>query len=296
MSNRTDVTFESHGINCAAWLYRPDSGSEPHPVIVLGHGLGAVKEMGLDAYAERFTAAGFICLVFDYRHFGGSGGEPRQLLDIDRQLEDWSAAIAYAKTIEGADPGRIGLFGTSFGGGHVIITAANHPEVAAVVSQCPFTSGRASAPTLGIRGLAKVTALATRDLAAAAAGQPPVLVPLAGKPGSGALMNAADVIPGYLGLVPEGLGFINGVAARVGAKIPLHVPGTRVKDVQCPIMFSICDNDSVAPAGPTAKYAAQAPKGEIVHYPFGHFEIYTGAAFERAIVDQTDFFVRHLKP
>lgn len=295
VTTRTDVSFDSRGLRCAGWLYRPTGGGSG-PVIVLGHGLGALKEMGLDAYAERFSAAGFICLVFDYRHFGASEGEPRQLLDIDRQLEDWSSAIAYAKTIDGADPARIGLFGTSFGGGHVIVTAADHPEVAAVVSQCPFTSGSASAKTLGVRGLAKVSALATRDLAAAAARREPVLVPLAGKPGDGALMNAADVVPGYLGLVPPDLDFTNAVAARIGARIPLHYPGRRAKDVQCPIMFSICDNDTVAPAGPTAEYAAEAPRGEIVHYPFGHFEIYTGSAFETAIVDQTDFFVRHLKP
>ncbi|WP_060934666.1 alpha/beta hydrolase, partial [Smaragdicoccus niigatensis] len=261
MPTRTDVTFDSHGTTCAAWLYRPDGFEGPRPVIVLGHGLGAVKEMGLDAYASRFTAAGFICLVFDYRHFGGSGGEPRQLLDIDRQLEDWSEAIDFAKSIAGADPTRIGLFGTSFGGGHVIVTAANHPEVGAVVSQCPFTSGSASSRTLGILGLAKVSALATADLAAAAAHADPVMVPLAGKPGSAALMNAADVIPGYLGLVPDGLDFTNAVAARVGAAITLHHPGRRAKDVKCPIMFSVCDKDSVAPPGPTMKYAALAPKG-----------------------------------
>jgi fermentation-respiration switch protein FrsA (DUF1100 family) len=93
--DRTDVSFASGDAVCAAWLYLPPRvDGEPGPAIVLGHGLGAVKEMRLDAYAERFAGAGYACLAFDYRHFGASGGEPRQLLDIGRQLEDWRAAVA----------------------------------------------------------------------------------------------------------------------------------------------------------------------------------------------------------
>src|SRR5919202_566943 len=112
---RTDDRFDSGDTDCAAWLY----GSLPAPLIVMGHGLGAVREMRLDAYAQRFAAAGFAALVFDYRHFGASGGEPRQLLDVRRQLEDWRAAVAFARTVDGIDPERVALWGTSFSGGHV---------------------------------------------------------------------------------------------------------------------------------------------------------------------------------
>src|SRR3954454_24924050 len=110
---RAEVRFASGDADCAAWLYRPEA---PAPLLVMGHGLGAVREMRLDAYAECFAAAGFAALVFDYRHFGASGGEPRQLLDIRRQLADWAAALAYARGLEGVDAARIALWGTSFGG------------------------------------------------------------------------------------------------------------------------------------------------------------------------------------
>ncbi|MBE7161947.1 MAG: alpha/beta hydrolase, partial [Williamsia herbipolensis] len=91
------MTVDSHGTRCAGWLYRAEAADgERRPIVVLGHGLGAVKEMRLDAYAERFADAGYHALAFDYRHFGASGGEPRQLLDVDRQREDWHAAIAHA--------------------------------------------------------------------------------------------------------------------------------------------------------------------------------------------------------
>ena len=92
-ARRLDVRFSSGDAECAAWLYLPE-GEEPRPVIVMAHGLGGIREMRLDAYAERFCEVGYACLVFDYRHFGASGGSPRQLLDVDRQLEDWAAAIS----------------------------------------------------------------------------------------------------------------------------------------------------------------------------------------------------------
>lgn len=90
----------------------------------MAHGLGGVRQMRLDTFAERFSAAGYRCLVFDYRHFGASAGEPRQLLSVRRQLEDWRCAIAYARQLDGVDPERIILWGTSFSGGHVIRIAS----------------------------------------------------------------------------------------------------------------------------------------------------------------------------
>ena len=83
MTDRLNVTFPSGPDECHAWLYLPKGGGRP-PVVVMAHGLGGVREMRLDAYAERFAAAGYVCLVFDYRHFGASGGQPRQLLSIRR--------------------------------------------------------------------------------------------------------------------------------------------------------------------------------------------------------------------
>ena len=113
------LIFDSHGVSCAAWLYRPEAGerSSAVPCVVLAHGFAGTREARLDAYAERFAQAGMAALVFDYRNFGASGGEPRQLLDIGLQLEDWKAAVAFARSLEGIDPERVALWGTSFSGG-----------------------------------------------------------------------------------------------------------------------------------------------------------------------------------
>ena len=101
--------------------------------------------MRLPAYAERFRAAGYACLVFDYRCFGASGGEPRQLLDVERQLGDWRAALAYARGRDDLDRERLAVWGTSFGGGHALAIGAEDSGIAAVVAQCPFTDGISSA-------------------------------------------------------------------------------------------------------------------------------------------------------
>jgi dienelactone hydrolase len=295
MAQREDVQFTSGDDRISAWLYRP-TGSGPAPLLVMAHGLGAVRTMRLDAYAERFSAAGYACLVFDYRNFGDSEGQPRQLLDIGMQLADWAAAVDYARTLPGIDHSRIGLWGTSFGGGHVIATAALLPDIAAVVAQCPFTDGVASVRTLNPLIFMRIGVLATRDIIAARLGKAPVMVAAAGKPGEVALMNAPDVYPGFMRLVPEGEAVPNEVAARFAMKVITYRPGRWTAKITCPILFCVCETDSVAPAVPTLRYAAKAPHGEVRVYPERHFAIYVDDAFERVVADQLAFLDKHLNP
>lgn len=114
LAPRETVLFPSGADHCEAWLYRPDGlkTGQRRPIVVMAHGLGAVKALRLAAFAERFCAAGYLCLVFDYRYFGGSTGSPRELLDIPSQLADWRAAVNYARAA-GSRPGagdRLGNF------------------------------------------------------------------------------------------------------------------------------------------------------------------------------------------
>lgn len=291
--SRHDVTFVSAGDTCRAWLFMPDS-AQPPPLVILGHGLGGTREMGLEPYARRFMDAGMAALVFTYRHFGDSDGMPRQLLDIDRQLEDWSAALAYARGIEGVDATRIALWGSSFGGGHVIEAARRDGGVAAVVSQCPFTDGLATVGTAGLRRVIRPAALALRDEWAGVRGKRPVMVPLVGPPGSIALMTSPDSEAGYRTLIPPEIAIAEEVSARIVNRVALYRPGRSARKVNAPMLFCICDDDAVAPAETAARYAATAPRGEVRHYPIGHFDIYVGDPFEHAVRDQTEFLVRHL--
>lgn len=295
MSVREDVTFTSQGTTVAAWHYRPGGdGGGDRPVVVMAHGLGGVREMRLDAFAERFTDAGYACLVFDYRHFGASDGQPRQLLSVRRQRQDWAAAVAFARTLPGVDPSRTVLWGSSFSGGHVIAVAAEDPSVAAVVSQCPYTDGLASSLAVAPLTSLRVTLRAVLDLVGSRLGRGPRGIPLAGDPGTVALMTAPDAVPGYLSLVEEGSTFRNEVAARVALEIALGRPGAQAKRLRCPALFVVCERDTVAPAKATLKHVAKAPRGEVVCRDTGHFDIYTGAEFETTVRDELDFLTRHV--
>ena len=295
-SERKEVRFPSGSEYCDAWLYMPDTTSGSVPVVVMAHGLGGVKQLRLDAFAERFQDAGYACLVFDYRYFGDSDGEPRQLLDIDRQLEDWRAAVAFARTLSEVDADRVILWGTSFGGGHVIATAAEDPQVAAAIAQCPFTDGIASVLAIEPRNMAWLTALGLRDLVAELRGGAPVRVSVAAQPGETGLMTAPDVLPGYQALLEASSidELPDEVPARVALDIPLYRPGRRAKDIGCPVLFTVCEADSVAPPGTTLKHAQRAPKGEIKRYDVRHFDIYLGEAFEQAVHDQIKFLETHV--
>ncbi|MGW0036800.1 alpha/beta hydrolase [Gordonia sp. NPDC003376] len=285
--NISDVEFTSSGVTCRAWLYRPAAGNPP--VIVMAHGLGAVRRMRLDAFAERFTAAGYACLVFDYRHFGDSDGQPRELLSVRRQLADWAAAIARARTLPDVDAARVIVWGTSFGGGHALVIGARHPDLAAVIAQCPFTSGLASLRALDRTGAVKVTALGLADAAAALLRRPPVRVALVGRAHDAALMTAADAESGYLRLVPADVEFTNAVAARAALTLPLYHPIRSIRRLHVPTLICVCDRDTVAPPGPTITAAESSPMVTLNRYPDEHFDIYVDGGFERVVADQIDF-------
>jgi uncharacterized protein len=292
---RHDVSFASGEDTCAAWLYLPTGVASP-PVVILGHGLGATREMRLDAFAERFARAGIAALAFTYRHFGDSGGQPRQLLSIKRQLADWDAAIAWAKKRHDVDGTRIAVWGSSFGGGHSITVASRHPELRAAVAQCPFTDGLASALALGPFASAKLLPSVARDFASMVLRRPPATVPIAGPPGSLALMNAPDALPGYQALMPANMTFRNAAAARVVPTAMTYRPGRAAKKVNFPILFCVSNTDTVTPPNQTLRYARTAPRGEIKRYDAGHFDFYTGEAFEALVRDQVEFLTRHLRP
>jgi dienelactone hydrolase len=292
---RHDVSFTSGDDTCAAWLYLPTGVTTP-PAVILGHGLGGTREMRLDAFAERFAQAGIAALAFTYRHFGDSTGQPRQLLSIKRQLADWDAAIAFVKARRDVDRTRIAVWGSSFGGGHAITVASRHPQLTAAVAQCPFTDGLASALALGPLASLKVLPSVARDYVSILRRKAPAMIPLAGPPGSLALMNAPDALPGYQALLPADTTFRNEVAARVAPTITTYRPGRSAKQIGYPILFCISDTDTVTPPEQTERYARTAPRGEIKHYDAGHFEFYLGEPFEQLVGDQIEFLTRHLRP
>ncbi len=290
---RTDSDFVSGDGRCAAWLYRPE-GDGPHPCVVMAHGFSATREQRLDAYAERFAAAGMAVLLFDYRHFGASPGEPRELLSIGKQLADWRAAVAHARNLDGVDPRRVAIWGSSFSGGHVVAVAAADPGIAAVVSQAPFTDGLSTIRAGGAAQALKLTAAGLKDGVAMLTGRDPVYLPAVGPPGTSAVMTAPDAEPGFNGIDPPVSNWVNRVAGRIALTVGAYRPYAKFSRLRQPVLVQVCDRDTTTPAGPAVKAAEASPNAELNRYPIGHFEIYVDPQFEQTVADQLDFLVRNL--
>ena len=132
------VTFESKGVTCRGVLCKPSAANSNGAGIVIGHGLCGTVDAGLLPYAEAFAEAGFHALAFDYRGFGLSDGKKRQYVSAPNQIIDWKNAIQFLRRHEHVDAERIGLWGMSFSGGHVLHLAHDDPRIRAVVSQVPM--------------------------------------------------------------------------------------------------------------------------------------------------------------
>lgn len=289
------LSFTSGGDRCAGWLHEP-AGAGPHPLVILAHGFGGTYAARLKAYCERFAAAGIAAFAFDYRYFGESGGEPRQLLSIARRHDDWRAAVAFARTLERIDPRRVALWGSSLGGGDVVAIAAGDPRIAAVVAQTPFADGRAVLRAAGTMLTLRLAVAGARDLARAVLGRAPHRIPVVAPPGETGAMTQPGSYEGYLALFERPEEFRNEYCARVGLTIGTYRPIRVASELTCPLLVLTCAGDLVTPPGPAREMGERAPGGRVIEYDggWGHFDIYVGELFERTIVDQIGFLREQL--
>jgi alpha-beta hydrolase superfamily lysophospholipase len=284
--DREDLRFPSGSTRCAAWLYRPpQANAGALPVVVMAHGLSGTRRDRLGAFAARFAAAGFFAFVFDHRGFGDSGGEP-DLFHPARQLEDWQAAIAFARALPGVDGQRVVTFGSSMGGGNALAAAANDKQVAAAISQVPFLDiwrqAHRSSPRVSARML--MTALRGGHL------------PAVGSPQQAAFINAPDSEAGWRHVVEigEDSRWRNRVSARWLLGRPYR-PARFASKLHCPWLVCVGEADRVAKPGPAIAAARRAPLGELRTYPgVDHFDIYDGPEHDAIVADQLDFLRGHL--
>ncbi len=295
-AQREDVRIPANGETIAAYLYRPESDG-PVPCIVMAPGFGLTRDDGLGAYAEEFQRAGFAAIAFDYRRFGASTGEPRQVLDYKWEIADYHAVVKWARNLDGIDPDRVALWGSSFSGGLVVEVAATDPRIAAVVAQCPFTDAIAGTLAMPPSNVVRGSADAMLDRASALVGGKPRYMPAVAAPGNYAMMTAPEAKPGFDAMVdPNGL-WRNEVAARIMLQLSAGQGGMpfrpfkTAKKLTMPVLFCVCDADETTPPGPSIKAAETAPKGELRRYPYGHFDIYRDP---QAKADQVEFYTRVL--
>lgn len=289
---REKVRFVSGGTECAAWHYPGDNGG----CVIMAGGFAVTKEPGTDRFARRFHDAGFSVLAFDYRRIGESGGQPRQVLPIKDQLADWQAAIAYAATLPGVDPGKLAIWGFSASGGHIFRLAAANPGLAAAIAQTPNADGLAAGRNLAKHqrplALLRFTVRGVLDTLGGLVGRSPILLPLVGQPGTVALLTTPDALQGDEALQADRYpDWQQAAAARSALRLGFYRPGRYAPRVRIPLLVLVCEQDQSALAEPAVRAAHRAPRAELVRLPGGHYEPFLGG-HEQAVAAELSFLRR----
>ena len=287
------VRFVSSGQRILATVY--GRSADRAPVVLICAGFSGTQDTpSIIAAAETFAAQGWLAMTFDYRSFGQSDGEPRQVVSVPRQLDDIHAAIAYLRSRPDVDPDRVSLWGSSLGGGHVVTVAAGDTRIAGVVAQVPF-NGFPKRADAGGRSTKEAYALlwtAVRDRVRGWFGQRPLYIKAVGMVGERAVMVGEDASQTI-----EVLGsatWRNEVAPRGLLDMMAYRPGKTVHRVQAPLMVCIGEKDLATQGDTTRPLARDAPRGELHSYPFAHFEIYRADIRGHVLADQVDFLRRAL--
>jgi pimeloyl-ACP methyl ester carboxylesterase len=292
---REKVRFSSGDTECAAWHYPGTNGG----CVIMAGGGAVTKEPGTDLFAKRFNQAGFAVLAFDYRHLGESGGEPRQIVRIEEGIDDWQAAVEFASTLPGVDSTRLAIWGFSLSGGHVFRVAASNPQLAAAIAQTPNADGPAAARSATGHqtplAMLRLMGRSILDTLGGFVGRQPLLVPLAGEPGTVSMLTTPDGLDGDRALNPGNKypEWRQEVAARSVLPIVLYRPGRAASRIQCPLLVFVCDQDQTALAEPALLAAKYAPRAEIARMPGGHYEPFLGG-HEQAVEAELSFLRRHL--
>jgi uncharacterized protein len=284
-----EMTFRSGGVDCAARVYWPDvAPEETTPCVVMANGFSLTREDGVPAFAERFASIGVTAVAFDFRHFGGSGGEPRQLVDVDRQLVDFRAAVSFARGLDGVDSDAVVVWGFSVAGGHAIYTAAGDEQIAAAIAFCPMTDILAFARRMPARNWLRANVDTLRNMVS----RRRVHIPVVGRPGSYAFFTQPEALPGFEAVCGDGSLWRNEFLTLSFTK-PTYRPVRVAHRVRCPLLVCIGERDHMAPRRAAERTAARAPRGERRDYPVDHFGGFLGDDFERVVTDQIEFLRRH---
>lgn len=301
----SDVEFDADGTTLRGWLYRPQDAAAPAPAVVMAHGYNCIKEIYLDRYAAAVASAGHVVLAYDHRNFGDSDGEPRQELDPWIQVRDYRNALTFVRTLEGVDPERIGIWGTSYAGGHVLVVAAIDRRVRCVVAQIPTISGWQST----LRRIAPQALPAQRkawdqDRLERYKGNAPKMVPMvvdpkAGGAASHASADAWDFFTGKNAPPEDKWRFKkwrNEITLRSLEMYSEYEPGTYIERIApTPLLMVMGGCDLVCPTdlALAAFNRAGEPK-RLELYPGGHFSAYTDQ-FDRAAKAASEWFTEHLR-
>jgi fermentation-respiration switch protein FrsA (DUF1100 family) len=296
---RQDIEFAADdGTTLRGWLHMPDHVDGAAATVVMAHGFSAVKEMYLDRFAERFAEAGLAALVFDNRNFGASDGEPRQEIDPWAQVRDYRDAITFAASRPELDADRIGVWGSSYSGGHVLVVGAVDRRVKCVVCQVPLVSGHDN-----FRALVRADFIPLfrgqfeADRAARYRGEAPGMVPVVDKdPLAPSALPTPDSWTWFTATHEERApSWRNEVTLRSVELFTEYEPGVYLPWISpTPLLMCVAEHDVLTPTHlAIAAFARANEPKRLVILPGGHFDAYV-AGFDAASGAAADWFTQHL--
>jgi hypothetical protein len=298
---REDIEFRTEdGVPLRGWHYSPEGVSGRAPLIVMAHGFSAVKEQLLDDYAGQFAAGGLGVLVYDNRNLGASDGTPRGEIDPWQQIRDYRTAITWATTQPWTDPDRIGIWGSSYSGGHVLVVGAQDRRVRCVVSQVPLVSGLANARRL-IRAdaFAGLRQMFDSDRAARYAGSSPGTIQVCYEkdPTEASALPTEDTHDFFFGPIQDRApNWRNEVTLRSVEMFIEYEPGAYITDISpTPLMMVVAAKDHLTVADLSLEFyeRAREPK-QLLVLPVGHFDAYVGDSFAVSAPEQLRWFQKYL--
>jgi uncharacterized protein len=297
---RHDVTFMSEGLSCAGWLYVPDDleSGERRPAVVMAHGFSAVKEMHLANFAEKFVEAGLVVLVFDYRYFGNSEGEPRGKLFPTEQHEDYRNAITWVSQRPEVDRDRVGVWGSSYSGAHVLHLAAFDKRIKAAVAQVPLVDGWANAQRL-LRPdvFAGFHEMLAEDRLRRYGGEESARIPVVAPEGEPSALPTPDSYEWFTEtgrtIAPN---WHNEVSLESMEKFLEYNPAANIHRISpTPLLMIVAGNDTVTPTDlAIAAYERALEPKSLVITSGVHFDAYTEPGLSETAIPAVDWFERYL--
>ncbi|OQV09991.1 hypothetical protein CLAIMM_14056 isoform 1 [Cladophialophora immunda] len=302
---REDVEFKTQdGVTLRGWLYTPSvpAPSSGLPCIVMCHGFGAVKEMGIDAFAERFTTSIPVCaLVYDNRNLGASDGLPRQEIIPALQCSDYSDAITYAQSRPEVDPRRVAIWGTSYSGAHVLSVAAVDRRVKAVISQVMVADGWANFHRLVRNDLVKdMEAMFEKDRQGRARGELPMTIQsVSANPEKELCVlptpDSWEYVSTWIKKLP-GVNAKNEVTVRSMEAFRAYNASGYIHHISpTPLLMVVADKDELTPTDIAIEAYSRAREPKQFHlFPGGHYAGYFGEAFDKSTAVQIEFWKKWL--
>lgn len=294
--NRQKGSFTSQGVRCAATLHKPTLKKEtsaatgPFPTILMVHGWGGTQYTLVINYIKTFNDAGFGVMTFDYPGWGNSEGLPRNVINPWKREETVESALAYTKSLAEVDETQIILWGSSFGGGHVIKTAAEHPELLGAIAQVPMLDGMLAVKAVPFPRMMRFGWDMFLDIANPCSTRYLPIVSPKGEYSSMDRDGAWRVEEWILSNLPQRQD--NRVAARSLATMGFYRPIKHLKNIQIPTLVIGATRDTVAPFDEAKVKRASSECIEIHTIDANHFDPYLEPWFEGNIKLQLDFAQR----